>query len=66
VFTPAIEGDFRKSYLIIPYVTAGMQKIWGGEDAILKFYSHSCPRLYELNTIAYWIMEKKAHSSEPK
>ncbi|MFP5212739.1 MAG: helix-turn-helix domain-containing protein, partial [Acidobacteriota bacterium] len=22
----------------------------------------ACPRLYELNTIAYWIMEKKAHS----
>lgn len=28
----------------------------------MHFYSHSCPRLYELNTIAYWIMEKKAHS----
>ncbi len=40
----------------------GMQKIWGGEPAILKFYSHSCPRLYELDTIAYWIMEKLAHS----
>ncbi len=40
----------------------GMQKIWGGEQAILKFYSHSCPRLYELDTIAYWIMEKLAHS----
>jgi transcriptional regulator with XRE-family HTH domain len=29
---------------------------------VLNFYSHSCPRLYELNTIAYWVMEKKAHS----
>ena len=40
----------------------GMQEVWGGEDHILNFYSHSCPRLYELNTVAYWIMEKKAHS----
>lgn len=51
-------GDVR---LIFESIT-GMQKLWGGEDAVLKFYSHSCPRLYELNTIAYWIMEKLAHS----
>jgi len=41
----------------------GMQEIWNGEEALLKFYSHSCPRLYELDTIAYWIMEKLAHSA---
>ena len=40
----------------------GMQELWGGEEAILKFYSHTCPRLYELDTIAYWVMEKGAHS----
>jgi hypothetical protein len=28
----------------------------------LKFYSHACPRLYELDTIAYWVMERGAHS----
>lgn len=54
-----LEGDAR---LVFDSMT-GMQKIWGGEDAILKFYAHSCPRLYELNTIAYWIMERMAHSS---
>jgi transcriptional regulator with XRE-family HTH domain/KaiC/GvpD/RAD55 family RecA-like ATPase len=41
----------------------GMQDLWGGEDHVLNFYTHSCPRLYELNTIAYWILEKNAHSS---
>jgi transcriptional regulator with XRE-family HTH domain len=40
----------------------GMQELWGGEAHIAGFYSHSCPRLYELNTIAYWVMEKQAHS----
>ncbi len=42
----------------------GMQQLWGGEDHILKLYSHACPRLYELNTIAYWIIEKEAHSQQ--
>ncbi len=40
----------------------GMQELWGGEDHIVNFYSHSCPRLYELKTVAYWIIEKQAHS----
>jgi transcriptional regulator with XRE-family HTH domain len=53
-----MEGDVR---FIFESIT-GMQEIWGGEEQILNFYSHSCPRLYELNTVAYWIMEKKAHS----
>ena len=43
-----------------------MQDLWGGEEAILRFYSHACPRLYELDTIAYWIMEKGAHSERLK
>lgn len=40
----------------------GMQELWGGEEQLLGFYSHACPRLYELNTIAYWVMEKDAHT----
>jgi hypothetical protein len=51
-------GDVRFMFESI----TGMQELWGGEDSILTFYSHSCPRLYELKTIAYWIMEKEAHS----
>jgi len=54
-----LEGDVR---FVFESMT-GMQEIWGGEQHILNFYSHSCPRLYELNTIAYWIIEKRAHSS---
>jgi DNA-binding XRE family transcriptional regulator len=40
----------------------GMQDLWGSEDDIIRFYSRSCPRLYALETIAYWVIEKKAHS----
>ncbi len=57
-----LSGDVR---FVFESLT-GMQDLWGGEDNILKFYSHSCPRLYELETIAYWIVEKGAHSSRLK
>jgi transcriptional regulator with XRE-family HTH domain len=53
-----LSGDVR---LVFESVT-GMQGLWGGEEQIVRFYSHTCPRLYELNSIAYWLMEKKAHS----
>jgi len=57
-----MEGDVR---FVFESIT-GMQELWGGEEHFLAFYTHSCPRLYELNTIAYWIMEKGAHSSRLK
>lgn len=44
----------------------GMQELWEGEEQLLSFYSHSCPRLYELNTIAYWVIEKDAHTPRLK
>jgi transcriptional regulator with XRE-family HTH domain len=52
------EGDVR---FVFESLT-GMQELWGGEEQVLNFYSHSCPRLYELNTVAYWILEKRAHT----
>jgi transcriptional regulator with XRE-family HTH domain/KaiC/GvpD/RAD55 family RecA-like ATPase len=54
-----LQGDVR---FIFESIT-GMQELWGSEERLLNFYSHSCPRLYELNTIAYWVLEKNAHSS---
>ena len=57
-----MEGDVR---LVFESIT-GMQNLWGGEEYVLDFYSHSCPRLYDLNTIAYWILEKRAHTQRLK
>jgi len=44
----------------------GMQSLWGGEDDVIDFYGKTCPRLYELDTIAYWLIEKGAHSNRLK
>jgi len=41
----------------------GMQELWGGEERLVHFYRRTCPRLYELNTVAYWVIEKQAHSA---
>jgi transcriptional regulator with XRE-family HTH domain len=58
----AAEGGVR---LIFESVT-GMQELWGGEEHVIRFYSRACPRLYELNTIAYWLIEKAAHTPRLK
>ncbi len=44
----------------------GMQTLWGGEEQVIDFYARTCPRLYELDTIAYWLVEKGAHSNKLK
>ncbi|MCE5195479.1 MAG: helix-turn-helix domain-containing protein [Nitrospiraceae bacterium] len=40
----------------------GMQDLWGDENNTYKFFTYMCPRLYDLETVAYWILEKEAHS----
>jgi transcriptional regulator with XRE-family HTH domain len=54
-----MKGDVR---FVFESLT-GMGELWGGEEPIIQFYAHSCARLYELNTIAYWILEKRAHTA---
>ena len=44
----------------------GMQALWGGEAKAYGFFTYACPRLYDLNTVAYWILEKEAHASSFK
>ncbi len=44
----------------------GMQDLWGDENITYKFFTYMCPRLYDLDTVAYWILEKDAHSQKFK
>jgi transcriptional regulator with XRE-family HTH domain len=56
-------SDSREEVRLVFESITGMQELWGGEEQLLSFYTHACPRLYELNTVAYWIIAKEAHSS---
>lgn len=58
-----IHSDMKGDVRFVFESMGGMQELWGGEESLITFYTHACPRLYELNTIAYWVMEKEAHSS---
>lgn len=40
----------------------GMFDLWGDEDTVLRFFGHFCPRLFDIHTVAYWLLEKEAHS----
>ncbi len=42
----------------------GMLELWNDERKVLNFFAYMCPRLYDLNTIAYWILEREAHSDQ--
>lgn len=44
----------------------GMQDLWEDENDTYKFFTYMCPRLYDLDTVAYWILEKDAHSQKFK
>ncbi|MCX7793728.1 MAG: helix-turn-helix domain-containing protein [Thermodesulfovibrionales bacterium] len=44
----------------------GMQELWGDEKATYNFFTFMCPRLYDLGTVAYWVLEKDAHSEKFK
>lgn len=41
----------------------GMQDLWADTTRAYRFFTYACPRLYDLKTIAYWVLEKEAHSS---
>lgn len=42
----------------------GMNELWKDEQSVLDFFNFTCPKLYDLNTVAYWIFEREAHSRE--
>jgi transcriptional regulator with XRE-family HTH domain len=44
----------------------GMQDLWGEEGLTYKFFTYMCPRLFDLGTVAFWILEAEAHSKNFK
>ena len=65
-FTAAINEIEGKAGVGAKYVfdsLTGMQDLWADTTRAYRFFTYACPRLYDLKTIAYWILEKEAHSS---
>jgi len=51
------------SFYIFDSLT-GLNELWKDEAAVLDFFVFTCPKLYDLNTLAYWVYERDAHSKE--
>ncbi|MGD2174545.1 MAG: sigma 54-interacting transcriptional regulator [Candidatus Brocadiaceae bacterium] len=60
----ALEGELDgKAFYIFDSLT-GMAELWSDEQEALSFFTCMCPRLYDLETVAYWVLEKEAHSEQ--
>lgn len=62
----SIEEGIQEGVRYIFDSLTGMQDLWGNEETTYRFFTYMCPRLYDLGTVAYWILEKDAHSPKFK
>lgn len=62
----SFEDKFQSGGRYVFDSLTGMQDLWGDENRTYKFFTYLCPRLYDLGTVAYWILEKDAHSQKFK
>ena len=57
-----IEDEYGEGPRYVFDSLTGMQDLWGDETRAYKFFTYTCPRLYDLKTIAYWLLENEAHT----
>ncbi len=60
----SVLGDLEKECPGALYIfdsLTGMLELWGDESSVTDFFSYCCPRLYDMRTLAYWLLEKEAH-----
>jgi transcriptional regulator with XRE-family HTH domain len=62
----SLEDNFQSGGMYVFDSLTGMQDLWGDENRTYKFFTYICPRLYDLGTVAYWLLEKDAHSQKFK
>jgi len=62
----SLEDKFQSGGRYVFDSLTGMQDLWGDENRTYKFFTYICPLLYDLGTVAYWILEKDAHSQKFK
>ncbi len=59
-----LEGELGQKVFYVFDSLTGMAELWHDEEEALRFFTYMCPRLYDLNTVAYWVLEKEAHSEQ--
>ncbi|MBN1532465.1 MAG: helix-turn-helix domain-containing protein [Spirochaetes bacterium] len=59
-----VESENRDGSFYIFDSLTGMNELWKDEGGVLDFFNFTCPKLYDLNTLAYWMLERDAHSRE--
>lgn len=62
----SIEDSFPPGARYIFDSLTGMQDLWCDENNTYGFFTYMCPRLFDLDTVAYWILDKEAHSKKFK
>lgn len=59
----AAVGAGHGSFIVVDSLT-GMRELWGGDERVRAFYTHTCPRLFDTRAIAVWVMNRAVHSEE--
>jgi transcriptional regulator with XRE-family HTH domain len=59
----AYEQMGKDTCLVFDSLT-GTRELWDREAEVWRFYQNMCPKLYELNTISYWLVKQGALSSK--
>lgn len=62
----SVEDSLESGIRYIFDSLTGMQDLWGNEENTYRFFTYICPRLFDMGTVAYWILEKDAHSQKFK
>ncbi len=59
-----VERENRDGSFYIFDSLTGLYELWKDEKKVIDFFVFTCPKLYDLNTLAYWAFERDAHSRE--
>lgn len=59
----AVEERYGEGTRYVFDSLTGLSELWGGDRDVQRFFTRHCPKLYELQAVAYWVVEKEAHPS---
>jgi transcriptional regulator with XRE-family HTH domain len=57
----AVEERYGEGARYVFDSLTGLSELWGGDRDVQRFFTRHCPKLYELQAVAYWAVEKEAH-----